>query len=63
MAHILCNALVDVKIIFGMNNKNKVLGQNWVCEGWMRKCLIFWCGKGAPPVGLRFFKKRSDDIG
>ena len=27
MAHILCNALVDVKIIFGMNNKNKVLAQ------------------------------------
>ena len=30
---IVCNFRVDVKIIFGMNNKNKVLGQNWECEG------------------------------
>ena len=35
MAHILCYTLVDVKIIFGRNNKNKVFlgGQNWVSEG------------------------------
>ena len=39
MAHILCYTLVDVKIIFGRNNKNKVLDQNSVCEG---KCVSVW---------------------